>query len=180
MQFKRLKDGIFFLDEAYSLAQSDSSRDFGYNVINTLVNQMDIHRYDITFIFAGYKMEMMDFLKSNPGLKSRIPFKLEFANYNEAELFSIFKKFLMDKGYSLSGNAEIQVTDYFRAIKSNKFFGNGRVARNLAERTEIKQANRLIENNITTGEELNYIEEQDIAEAIASMQEPVERRIGFY
>lgn len=58
--------GILFIDEAYALQHSDLGSDFGQEAINTLVNQLDIHKRDLCVIFAGYKDKMLDFLHSNP------------------------------------------------------------------------------------------------------------------
>ena len=91
--------GVLFIDEAYSLVNCDSNNDFGYQAINVLVNQLDIHKNDLCVIFAGYKNEMIDFLKSNAGLASRIPFKIEFNNYNENELFDILNHFISNTDF---------------------------------------------------------------------------------
>ena len=60
------KGGVLFIDEAYSLYVSDSSRDFGNVIINVLVKQLDLHKNDLCVIMAGYTDEMLEFLDSNP------------------------------------------------------------------------------------------------------------------
>ena len=51
--FKRARGKLLFIDEAYSLA-SDSQRDFGYEAINTIVQEMENSRGDKVVVFAGY------------------------------------------------------------------------------------------------------------------------------
>ena len=40
---------------------------------------------------------MQDLIKRNPGFESRIQFYLDFPNYNENELYEIFKKLAKKK-----------------------------------------------------------------------------------
>lgn len=171
-----------FIDEAYALLKADSNKDFGNDVINILVNQLDIHKHDLCVIFAGYKQEMLDFLNSNPGLKSRIPFQIEFDDYNENELYEIFNKFIENTDFRLEKGSKKLLIDYFNIVKNQKNFGNGRYVRNFYERLKIKQANRVMNDNT----DINLIKKVDIKQAIKSLLEieqqeekPQHRRIGF-
>ncbi len=172
--------GVLFIDEAYSLSASSDGdkRDFGEEVINVLVNQMDIHKHDICIIFAGYKKEMLEFLNSNPGLESRIPFKIEFEDYNENELFDIFNSFLDNTNFKLESGSEKILLEHFKEIKKKANFGNGRYVRNFFERLKIKQANRIINEN---NNELYLFTIKDIKNTIDSFQEiTIEKnKIGF-
>src|SRR5262249_8912823 len=64
---KEALDGVLFIDEAYSLAESDDGRDFGRIVITTLLKFMEDNRERLVVIAAGYKDEMKKFIRSNPG-----------------------------------------------------------------------------------------------------------------
>lgn len=169
--------GILFIDEAYSLI-SDDSRDYGAKVIDVLVNQMDIHKHDLCVIFAGYKEEMLEFLAMNPGLESRVPFKIEFEDYNEYELLDILKNFIKGSKFYLEDGLEELLLKHFEEVKKSKNFGNARYVRNFIERLKIKQANRLINDN---NSDLYTITKEDIENTIKSMKKIKSGRatIGF-
>ena len=76
-------DGVLFIDEAYSLTQSKSENDFGAECIATLLKAMEDHRDSLIVIVAGYADLMSDFLKSNPGLRSRFTKEVYFPDYSE-------------------------------------------------------------------------------------------------
>lgn len=169
--------GILFIDEAYSLI-SDDSRDYGAKVIDVLVNQMDIHKHDLCVIFAGYKEEMLEFLQMNPGLDSRVPFKINFKDYSNDELFEIFNKMIKDSNFYLEDGLEELLLNHFEEVKKSKNFGNARYVRNFIERLKIKQANRLINDN---NSDLYTITKEDIENTIKSMKkiESGHMTIGF-
>lgn len=169
--------GILFIDEAYSLISEDD-RDYGAKVIDVLVNQMDIHKHDLCVIFAGYKEEMLEFLKCNSGIDSRIPFKIEFEDYNEYELLDILKNFIKGSKLNLEDNTDGILLNHFEEARKYKNFGNGRYVRNFVERLKIKQANRLINEN---SNDLYTFTKDDIENTIKSMKkiESDYRQIGF-
>lgn len=169
--------GVLFIDEAYSLVNCDSNNDFGYQAINVLVNQLDIHKNDLCVIFAGYKNEMIDFLKSNAGLASRIPFKIEFNNYNENELFDILNQFISNTDFKFEEGCKELLLEHFKIMKTRKNFGNGRYVRNFFERLKIKQANRIMNEN----GDINLITIKDINNTIDSIKmiHKEEVKIGF-
>ena len=65
-------DGILFIDEAYSLSNSQGGDDFGNEAIATILKFMEDNRSRLSIIVAGYENEMNQFIQSNPGLESRI------------------------------------------------------------------------------------------------------------
>lgn len=175
-EINRAINGVFFIDEAYSLVSGGSSKDFGYRIIEVLTNQMEIHKNDICFIFAGYKNEMIEFLNANPGLESRIPFKLEFKDYTANELFEILKKLLKTDNLRLTNSCKDLLLRHFEEARNIKNFGNGRYVRNFYERLKIKQASRIAkqgDNNIY------IITAEDIKETINSMPKIERTKIGF-
>ena len=82
--------GVLFVDEAYSLKLSDNDQ-FGSEAIATLIKCMEDNKDELVVIFAGYTKEMQEFIHANSGIKSRIGYTIEFADYSEDELYEILK-----------------------------------------------------------------------------------------
>jgi stage V sporulation protein K len=97
--------GILFIDEAYALTSSDSSRDFGYEAIETLLKLMEDRREQFIVIVAGYPEEMNGFVNSNPGLKSRFTEFIKFEDYTPEQLEQIYLKMVADKEFTLAPDA---------------------------------------------------------------------------
>jgi len=126
-------DGVLFVDEAYSLVAGVDTNDFGKEAIDTLVKDMDDNRDRLVVILAGYKENMISFLKMNPGLLSRFPNIIEFEDYSSNELLEIAKGILESKGFVLSTKAEEKILLLCEKARQRRDFGNGRYARNLCE-----------------------------------------------
>lgn len=147
---KEALGGVLFIDEAYSLA-SGSDQDFGNEAIETLLKLMEDNRSDLVVIAAGYRDRMESFVDSNPGLRSRFTRFIDFPDYTPDELTTIFTRRAEEEGYKLdAGVAETVRKKMFDAyINRTPTFGNGRMVRNLFEKTITAQANRLANANPT-------------------------------
>ncbi|MDR2006602.1 MAG: AAA family ATPase, partial [Acidaminococcales bacterium] len=156
-------DGVLFIDEAYALAQGGAN-DFGREAIDTLVKLMDDNRERLVVILAGYSQNMDDFLQTNPGLKSRFPNIIEFADYSVDELLLIADGIYSSKGYALSDSAKTKLKNLLQRAVTQEAFGNGRYVRNLFERSVNRQALRLNTDTDLTREELITIRAADIEE----------------
>ena len=137
---------VLFIDEAYSLyVEADDTKDFGREAITTLIAEMENHRTDMVVIMAGYTDDMEDMLKSNSGLRDRMPYKIEFPDYTREQLAQIFLK-MASKNYSFGEDFEDAVKKFFDSMTDDymesKDFSNARFARNLFERTVGKAALR--------------------------------------
>ena len=119
--------GVLFIDEAYALTTDDSSADFGARALDVLVNQMEIHKNDLCVIFAGYHDITLDFLRTNPGLNSRVPFQIEFGDYTEEELYQIFRIFIKKSNYKLQSGIKRILIEHFKKIKRQKSFGKRKI-----------------------------------------------------
>jgi hypothetical protein len=135
--------GMLFLDEAYSLSESDSPRDFGREAITTLVKLMEDHRGDLVVVAAGYSGPMRKFIDTNPGLASRFPKTLMFPDYSDDELTAIFVSMVADAGFTLGPGADERVRAVFAGTARDSAFGNARLARNLLDRAVSLQALRI-------------------------------------
>jgi SpoVK/Ycf46/Vps4 family AAA+-type ATPase len=140
---KRAMGGILFIDEAYALYKKDSARDFGLTAINGLVKLMEDYRDRLIVVLAGYKREMFEFLTSNPGLRERIPFHLEFPDYTEEELVKIAEYLAEKDHYQLSDDGKQALLAQVLRQKVDETFGNARTVRNCLERAKICHAVRV-------------------------------------
>ena len=140
--FKRARGKLLFIDEAYSLA-SDSQRDFGYEAINTIVQEMENSRSDTVVVFAGYPEEMENFFSMNPGLRSRVPFRISFPDYSTDEMAQIVTLEAQKRGFSLCPRALEKAVSLCGEAKQRSDAGNGRFCRNLVENAILGYALRV-------------------------------------
>ncbi len=142
-------DSILFIDEAYSLAPSSAS-DFGREAINTLVPAMENERHRLVVILAGYSREMMEFLAANSGLESRIPYRIEFPDYNGRELFEIFIGMCRRDQRICPSNVANRLREIFNKMYAHRSFnfGNGRDVRNFYEKMVRQQKSRIVYDNL--------------------------------
>lgn len=137
---------VLFIDEAYALYRGDGNeRDFGREALDTLIAEMENHRHDFVVIMAGYTDDMETLMDGNIGLKSRMPYTVEFPNFTREQLYGIFVTMLPE---SLACEPELlsAARKYFEGIPDSalcaKDFSNARFVRNLYERTYAKAAMR--------------------------------------
>lgn len=180
--FKRASGSVLFIDEAYSLVD-DKHGMYGDEAINTIVQEMENHRDDTIVIFAGYPDEMEDFLRRNPGLRSRIAFHVHFPDYNEDELMDILKLTIKNRSMLLSAEAEESARSIISGVAKTSDFGNGRFIRNLTEKAVMQMSERLAEKNYETlsDSELVTLQPEDFCiPQYMSDNKPKEKvRIGF-
>jgi SpoVK/Ycf46/Vps4 family AAA+-type ATPase len=160
----KAKDGVLFIDEAYTLAPENSANDFGRESIDTILKRMEDMREGFAVIAAGYTDEMERFINSNPGLKSRFSRYFYFDHYAPEELIKIFNIFSDNVEFKLSSEAEIKLKDLitFFYNKRNRSFGNARFVRNVFDKIVQNQADRLAKITALTNELLCEITEEDI------------------
>ena len=175
--FARAKGSVLFIDEAYSLLD-DRRGLYGDEAINTIVQEMENRRDDTVVIFAGYKDEMESFLNRNPGLSSRIAFKIPFEDYSETELLDIIRLLAKEKDLVIDSEADEKLLDIFKTARRNANFGNGRFARNLLENAALRQASRI------SKEDADFVSDEEIltlrAEDFYYKAEKQTFKIGFY
>lgn len=134
--------GVLFIDEAYSLYQKGSEKDFGKEAIVELLKAMEDSRGEFCCIMAGYNNEMMELFEANPGFKSRVQFFINFPDYSEDELTEIGKLMLKSMDYKMDEEALRMAIKI--AYNKHKLpnFANAREVRNILEKTAIIQALR--------------------------------------
>ncbi len=125
---------------------------------------MEDDRDRLIVIIAGYTNEMNTFIESNPGFKSRFNRQVEFEDYLPQELSSIYYRLCLNLDYTLSHDANSKLCNLFEKLYLNKdkTFGNGRLVRNIFEKTLGHQANRISSLGVLTKEILTTITLEDI------------------
>jgi Cdc6-like AAA superfamily ATPase len=158
-------NGVLFIDEAYALA-GKSNNDYGNEAIATLIKRIEDDRHRLVVIMAGYTDEMKVFIDTNPGFQSRFNRYISFRDYTPEELFAIFELYCRRSEYSIDEAARAQLKKIFEQAWNNRTesFGNGRLVRNIFEKTLENQANRIAGIGTLTTEILTTITAADITE----------------
>merc|ERR1711959_332654 len=122
--------GVLFVDEAYALVQ-ESRDSFGKEALDTLIKMVEDHRDNLVVILAGYSGEMRQMIAQNPGVRSRFPTVIDFADYSVDELMAIAQGMLKRDQFNLSPEAEetLQKMTQATADRKGKDNGNGREVR---------------------------------------------------
>ena len=170
--FTAAKGGVLFIDEAYSMKSSLA--------ITVLLQELENHREDVIVVLAGYNEKMHRFMELNEGLKSRIPYWIDFPDYNAGELTEIFKMMLKERGFHAEEAAVKEAYDIFDKVRRSDNFGNGRYVRNLMERAVRQQSERLMSVRKNPGnireDELFLISKADIGRLETGQKE--KRTVG--
>ena len=153
--FQKAKGGVLFIDEAYSLLE-EGRGGFGDEAINMIVQEMENNRKDTIVIFAGYPDEMDEFFLRNQGLRSRVPFRVNFEDYNAEEMLDICKLEALKKGFLTDDMADKKIMEICEKSIKNKNNGNGRFCRNLIETGVLNFAFRNY-GDLDINEKIEYI-----------------------
>jgi len=158
--------GVLFIDEAYALVNQDNGNDFGREVIEVLLKNMEDHRKDLVVIVAGYSQLMEKFIHSNPGLESRFNKYFYFEDYDGAQLFTILQSMCVKNGYVLTPEGEALARRELMALYEDRDenFGNARDVRNLFEQAVARQSDRMARLEAPTREQLMELHPEDLAE----------------
>ncbi|MCJ1288012.1 hypothetical protein MMC26_007365, partial [Xylographa opegraphella] len=140
--------GAFFLDEAYQLALGHNYG--GASVLDYLLAEIENQVGKIVFILAGYNKQMENFFEHNQGFDSRIPYRLQFVDYNDQELLQmlgqLIKKKYQGKMKLEDGAAGLYARIAVRRLgrgRGREGFGNARALQNMLAKISERQADRL-------------------------------------
>ena len=134
--FAGAQGGVLFIDEAYAM-KSDLA-------VTCLIQEMENRREEVIVILAGYSERMRNFMERNEGLKSRIPYRIDFPDYSVEELSAIFIAMTKERGFDVTEEALQGARSIFEKVRRMDNFGNGRYVRNLIERAVQNQSIRLL------------------------------------
>lgn len=161
--------GVLFIDEAYTLVKPNDPQDFGSEAIDELLDDMEKYRNNLIVILAGYTEKMEEFLDANPGLRSRIPNRVFFADYSAKDLLEIIHKNIEKEGVIVLKDPKYfdeRITSY---IENNNPSGNGRWARNLYQEVLQSQAMRVAFIENANKEDLMTVTNDDVNRALESI-----------
>jgi len=168
-KIKEARGGILFVDEAYQLTQAlqRGQSDFSGEAIDEMMKVMNnAGRKATTFVFAGYKKEMDEFVQYNAGLESRIKYKFHFDDYTVPELVTIINIKMEAKGYKMtpdaSSNIGAIISQGTTAELRAKY--NGRLTDNLLQWSSDEMNTRLPLD--ASGDQLITLARSDFAAAI--------------
>ena len=161
--------GILFVDEAYTLApvsQGGERDNQGAQALEKLMKRMEDDRGKFVVIAAGYRTEMENLFRINPGFRSRFNYFLNIDDYTPDELLQIMLLFAKEKKYIFNPEAEEFTRKQIDVLYNarDKDFANGRTMRQLFDKICSKQAERLQKGDMAlmTNEELMTITADDI------------------
>lgn len=160
---EKAKGGVLFIDEAYSITENDNTDSYGRECLTELTKALEDSRDDLIVIVAGYTEQMNHFFESNPGLRSRFNYFINFENYSSTELIDILETLARKDDYQLSDELKERLSSYFTDELETKVknFSNGRFVRNLYEDLIMNQAVRLINNKQYSSQELSLLKLED-------------------
>jgi SpoVK/Ycf46/Vps4 family AAA+-type ATPase len=140
--------GVLFIDEAYSLGNSEKKDSFSKECLDTLCEALSDHKEDLMVIIAGYENELNQcFFNYNQGLESRFAWRFKTDEYSGKDLHDIFIKKLKEIEWSISEYDENNKTGVITAewfeknIHYFKFYG--RDIESLLAKTKIAHSKRV-------------------------------------
>nr|WP_225416404.1 AAA family ATPase [Levilactobacillus lindianensis] len=155
--------GVLFVDEAYQLtASGNGGNDFGKQAVEALITQLENNRDKFIAIFAGYTDQMDEFLGANPGLRSRIPLTLNFADYTPDEIGEIVCRTLRKKWHVNESLLRHLVANKYASLPAEEK-SNGRWARNFTDKLIQNDKNWLVAN-LETVEDVTAIPDDVVIE----------------
>ena len=107
--------GVLFIDEVYSLGNSEKRDSYSKECIDTINENLTDKKTDFICIIAGYKEDVKKcFFSYNKGLERRFPITFQIDNYNGEELFQIFCKKIKDSNWLVGSEIEKEffITNY--------------------------------------------------------------------
>jgi hypothetical protein len=116
--------GVLFIDEAYSLGNSDKRDSFSKECIDTLCEALSDYKDNFMVIIAGYEKELKDcFFSQNQGLDSRFTWRFKTDEYTGDDLYHIFIKKVKDIGWELADNSKINAEWFIKNKEYFRFYG---------------------------------------------------------
>ena len=105
---KEALGGVLFIDEAYSLGNTEKRDSFSKECIDTLCEALSDNKENLMVIIAGYENELKEcFFNYNQGLDSRFIWRFKTDDYTSNDLYQIFLKKVNDIGWFIHEDSKI-------------------------------------------------------------------------
>ena len=166
---KECLGGVLFIDEAYSLGNTEKKDSFSKECIDTICEGLSNHKNNLMVIIAGYEKELNEcFFNYNQGLNSRFIWRFKIDNYKSEELYRIFIKKIKESKWDVD---EINIKKEWFEKNMCYFKFYGRDIEVLLSKTKIAHSRRifcnLAEKKKITKEDLNkgfemYISNEEV------------------
>ena len=133
--------GVLFIDEAYSLGNTNKSEDiYSKECIDTLCEMLSDLKNEIMVIIAGYKKELNDcFFSVNQGLESRFNWRFTIDEYTSDQLAKILESKIIEINWT---HNVVNLIDWFTK-KKDEFPYYGRDIENLLAKMKISHSKRV-------------------------------------
>ena len=118
--------GCLFIDEAYSLANSNNNDLDSYSkeCIDVLCEALSDHKDNLMVIIAGYEEELNNtFFKANRGLESRFIWRFKIDDYKPKDMMDIFHKKVKENGWECMDDSVAPLQWFDKKKDDFKFFG---------------------------------------------------------
>jgi SpoVK/Ycf46/Vps4 family AAA+-type ATPase len=165
------RSGVLFIDAAPSPHNTgcDEGDVLGAEAVRTLLKRAEDHRDPLVIILAGHPAGLNRLLRSDPGLASRFPTRIEFPGYSADDLSRIAMLLAEQAGEEFDAAAvEVLNTIFSQAAEARRIadLGNSRFARSLVERARAHRDLRVVHlGQSATAEELTTVMAMDLAAA---------------
>jgi SpoVK/Ycf46/Vps4 family AAA+-type ATPase len=145
---EEVKGGVLFIDEIYSLGNSDGKEGkdiYAKECVDLLMEFMSENKSDFVLVVAGYKEDIQRFfLTMNDGLERRFPIHLSIGEYTSDEMKQIFIKKINEMKWSFDDN--FIPNDFFKENKEYfKYYGGDMEI--LLSKCKYAHSRNLVENN---------------------------------
>jgi len=134
--------GVLFIDEAYSLANSDREDSYSKECLDTLCESLSDYKNNLMVIIAGYEDELNEtFFRVNKGLESRFIWRFTMDEYSAKELANIFRKMVTEQEWEMQ---DVSLpTDKWTEERKKNFKHFGRDMELLLTYTKISHGRRI-------------------------------------
>jgi len=116
--------GVLFIDEAYSLANSERDDSYSKECLDILCESLSDHKNDLMVIIAGYEDELNEtFFRANRGLESRFIWRFTMEPYGAKDMMLIFKKKVNEIDWEFENEEDIVERWFQDKLVNFKHFG---------------------------------------------------------